>query len=35
VKYGWQAEQVLTVIVFLVERVFMTLPHAQVIVASS
>lgn len=33
-KYGWQAEQVLTVIAFLVERVLMTLPQAQVIVAS-
>ena len=34
VKYGWQALQVLTVISFFVERVLMTLPHAQVIVAS-
>ena len=34
VKYGWQAEHVLTVISFLVERVLMTLPQAQVMVAS-
>ena len=35
VKYGWHAEHVLTVISFFVERVWMTLPHAHVIVASS
>lgn len=35
VKYGWQEEQVLTLIVFLVERVLITLPQAHEIVASS
>ena len=34
-NYGWQAEQVVTVISLRVERVFMTVPHAQVMVASS
>ena len=35
VKNGWHDEQVFTCISFTVERVFMTLPQAQVITAAS
>jgi hypothetical protein len=34
VKKGWQAEQVFTFISLTVERVWMTFPQMQVIVAS-